>query len=73
MPPTAHPRPPAGTERIGPLALAGRTVRLEGGPGGLLLLRAPGRTLAANLGETPARVAGRDLAPMDFAILGDRT
>ena len=52
-------------------ALAAQTVRLDGGPGRLLVLSAPGRTLAANLGETPARIAGRDLAPMDFAILGD--
>lgn len=52
-------------------AMAGQTVRLEGGPGGLLVLRAPGRMIAANLGEAPASVAGRPLAPMDFLLAGD--
>ena len=31
-------------------AIAGETVRIEGGPGGLLVIRGSGRTLAANLG-----------------------
>lgn len=52
-------------------ALSGKRVRIEGAPGGLIVLTAPGRTIAANLGDAPASISGHDLAPIDLAIFGD--
>ena len=49
-------------------ALAGTTVRIEGGPGRLLTITAGARTLAANLGPDPVAFAGQTLGSMDFAL-----
>ena len=49
-------------------ALAGQTVDIEGGPGGLLILRTETRTIAANLGPDPVSFNGRPLASMDVAL-----
>ena len=51
-------------------SLAGETVRIDGGPGGLLVIHSADSTLAANLGALSARFGDEDLPSMDFAIAG---
>ncbi len=50
-------------------ALGGETVEVSGGPGGPVVIRGAAHGVAANLGPAPDRIAGREIAPMGFAIL----
>ena len=59
---------PALARLIAALApLAGQPVRLDGGPGRLLVVTAGALTLAANLGPDPVRFRDRTLASMEIA------
>lgn len=49
------------------MPLAGVAIRLDGGPGGLLVLTAGARRFAANLGPEPVAFEGRTLATMEIA------
>jgi hypothetical protein len=53
-------------------ALGGQRVEISAEQFGPVVIRAQGRGVAANLGNAPIRIAGVEVAPMSFAVLGDR-
>jgi hypothetical protein len=53
-------------------ALGGQRVEISAETFGPVVIRAQGRGVAANLGNAPIRIAGVEIGPMSFAVLGDR-